>query len=119
MISIIVAMDQNRLIGGQNKLLWNIPGELKRFREITTAHPIIMGRKTFESIGRVLPNRTNIIITRDPGFKVDGAIVVNSLEKAIEEAGKVSNVSKVPKANPASDTFGTFPTFDTSLKVCG
>lgn len=104
MISLIVAMDKNRLIGGQNKLLWNIPGELKRFKELTTGHPIIMGRKTFESIGRVLPNRTNIIITRDPEYKVEGAIVVNSLDKAIEEAGKVS---KVPKANATSDTFDT------------
>ncbi len=100
-------MDKNRLIGGQNKLLWNIPGELKRFKEITSGHPIIMGRKTHESIGRVLPNRINIIITRDPDYKVDGAIVVNSLDKAIEEAEKASEVSKVPKANATSDTFDT------------
>lgn len=103
-ISIIVAMDKNRLIGGDNKLLWDIPGELKRFREITSGHPIIMGRKTHESIGRVLPNRTNIIITRDPDYKVEGAVVVNSLEQAIEEAGKVSNVSEVSKATPPFDT---------------
>jgi dihydrofolate reductase len=89
MISIIVAMDKNRLIGGENKLLWNIPGELKRFKEITTGHPIIMGRKTHQSIGRVLPNRTNIIITRDPDYKVEGAIVVNSLEQAIKAAENV------------------------------
>ena len=85
-LSIIVAMDKNRLIGGKNQLLWHIPGELKRFKEITTGHPIIMGRKTYESIGRVLPNRTNIIITRDANFQVGGAKVVNSLEKAIEVA---------------------------------
>jgi len=88
-VSIIVAMDKNRLIGGENKLLWNIPGELKRFKEITTGHPIIMGRKTHQSIGRVLPNRTNIIITRDPDYKVEGAIVVNSLEQAIKAAENV------------------------------
>ncbi len=85
-LSIIVAMGKNRLIGGDNKLLWNIPGELKRFKEITTGHPIIMGRKTHESIGRVLPNRTNIIITRDPDYKVEGTIVVHSLEEALEKA---------------------------------
>lgn len=85
-LSIIVAMDKNRLIGGENKLLWNIPGELKRFKEITTGHPIILGRKTHESIGRVLPNRTNIIVTRDPDYKVEGTIVVHSLEKALEKA---------------------------------
>jgi dihydrofolate reductase len=82
-------MDKNRLIGGENKLLWNIPGELKRFREITSGHPIIMGRKTHESIGRVLPNRTNIIITRDQDYKVEGAVVVNSLEQAIKAAQTV------------------------------
>jgi dihydrofolate reductase len=86
MISLIVAMDKNNLIGGENKLLWNIPGELKRFREITSGHPIIMGRKTHQSIGRVLPNRTNIIITRDQDYQVDGAIVVHSLEEALEKA---------------------------------
>lgn len=85
-VSIIAAIGQNREIGGKNQLLWNIPGELKRFREITTGHPIIMGRKTYESIGRILPNRTNIIITRDPNFKIEGAIIVGSLETAIESA---------------------------------
>ncbi|KKQ75796.1 MAG: Dihydrofolate reductase [Candidatus Woesebacteria bacterium GW2011_GWB1_38_5b] len=63
-ISIIAAMSKNRVIGTKNKLPWNIPDELKRFRQITEGHPIIMGRKTHESIGRVLPNRLNIIITR-------------------------------------------------------
>ena len=79
-------MDKNRLIGGENKLLWNIPGELKRFKEITTGHPIIMGRKTHESIGRVLPNRTNIIITRDQDYHVEGAEIAHSLEKALQLA---------------------------------
>ncbi len=85
-ISIIVATGRNREIGKKNGLLWKIPEELKRFREITTGHPIIMGRKTYESIGRPLPNRTNIVITRDENFKVEGVIVVNSLERAIEKA---------------------------------
>lgn len=85
-ISIIVAMDENRGIGKNNGLLWHIPDELKRFREITTGHPIIMGRKTYESIGRPLPNRTNIIITRDPEFKAEGIVIVNSLENSLEVA---------------------------------
>ncbi len=86
MISIIAAIGKNREVGAKNALLWHIPGELKRFKEITIGHPIIMGRKTYESIGRVLPGRTNIIVTRDPEFKVDGAVIVDSLEKAIDIA---------------------------------
>src|SRR3989344_4629609 len=88
-LSLIVAMDKNRLIGGQNKLLWHIPGELKRFKEITTGHPIIMGRKTFASIGRVLPNRTNIVISRNPKFSrapLENLVMAKSLAEAIEIA---------------------------------
>lgn len=85
-LSIIAAMSKNRVIGNENKLVWNIPEELKRFRELTSGHPIIMGRKTHQSIGRVLPNRVNIIISRDPDFKVEGALVVHSLQDAIEKA---------------------------------
>lgn len=92
-ISLIVAIDKNRGIGKDNGLLWHIPDELKRFREITTGYPIIMGRKTYESIGRPLPNRTNIIITRDPNFAVEGAVVVNSLEQALAEASNPPNAS--------------------------
>jgi dihydrofolate reductase len=82
-ISIIAAIGRNRELGAKNQLLWHIPGELKRFKEITTPHPMIMGRKTYESIGKPLPNRLNIIITRDSNFHVEGAVVVNSLEKAL------------------------------------
>lgn len=89
MISIIAAMDEKRGLGRNNQMAWNIPGELKRFKEITTPHPIIMGRKTFESIGRVLPGRLNIIITRNPDFKVDGAVVVSSIEEAIKKAEEI------------------------------
>jgi dihydrofolate reductase len=85
-ISLIVAMADNRVIGKQNDIPWNIPGEQKRFKEITTGHPIIMGRKTYESIGRVLPNRPNIIITRDENFKVDGATVCHNLDEALVKA---------------------------------
>ncbi len=86
MISIIAAIGENRELGKDNKLLWHIPEDLEHFRSITKNHPIIMGRKTFESIGRVLPNRTNIIITRDRGYIVKGAIVVHSLDEAIQVA---------------------------------
>lgn len=88
-ISLIAALAGNRAIGKDNKLLWHISEDLKRFKRLTSGHPVIMGRKTFESIGKPLPNRTNIIITRDPGYTADGCVVVNSLEKAIEEAKKV------------------------------
>ena len=86
-ISVIAAItEKTRALGKDNKLLWQISDDLKRFKKITTGHPIIMGRKTFESIGRALPNRTNIIITRNPDFKPEGCIVVNSLEAAISKA---------------------------------
>jgi len=87
-VSIIVAIGRNREIGAKNQLLWKIPEELRRFKEITTGHPIIMGRKTHESIGRVLPGRTNIIVTRDTRYEIreEGAIVVHSLEEALEKA---------------------------------
>lgn len=85
-ISAIAAIGENRELGAKNALLWNIPGELKRFKEITTGHPIIMGRKTYDSIGRVLPNRVNIIITKESSFKIEGAIVVHSLGEAIKKA---------------------------------
>lgn len=83
MIKIIVAISKNRVIGDSNRLIWNLPADLKRFKEITTGHPIVMGRKTYESIGRPLPNRRNIIITRDNSFEVEGCEVVNSIEEAL------------------------------------
>ncbi len=94
-ISIICAMDEKHGIGRDNKLLWHIPEDLKSFKELTSGHPIIMGRKTFESIGRVLPNRTNIIITRDQNYKVEGAVVVHSLEQGIEEAKKAPGAEEI------------------------
>ena len=71
MLSIIVAISENNVIGKDNKLLWHLPEDLKRFKELTTGHTIIMGRKTFESLGRVLPNRKHIVFTQNPDFKVD------------------------------------------------
>ena len=83
MIKIIVAMSKNRVIGDSNTLIWHLPEDLKRFRHLTTGNTIVMGRKTYESIGKPLPNRRSIIITRDPDYKVEGCEVVNSLEEAL------------------------------------
>jgi dihydrofolate reductase len=83
MIKLIVAISKNRIIGDSNKLIWHLPADLKRFKEITGGHSIVMGRKTYESIGRPLPNRRNIIITRDINYEVEGCEVVNSVEEAL------------------------------------
>lgn len=84
MLSIIAVIGKNRELGKDNHLLWNIPGDLKHFREITKNHPVIMGRKTFESIGRALPGRTNYVISH--ALVADNVVVVPSLDKAIEKA---------------------------------
>lgn len=86
LISLIAAISENGVIGNENKLLWNIPDDMKRFRRLTNGHPIIMGRKTFESIGHPLPNRTNIIVTHDNNYKIDGCTTTHSVEEAIEKA---------------------------------
>jgi len=83
MITLIAACSKNRVIGKDNQLIWKVPGDLKRFKELTTGHPILMGRKTFESIGRPLPNRTNIVITRDKNWKHEGCLVYNNLEDVL------------------------------------
>jgi dihydrofolate reductase len=82
-ISIIVAHGENREIGGNNQLLWQLPSDLTRFKEITMGHPIIMGRKTHESIGRALPKRLNIVITRNPEFRAEGVSIVPTLDEAV------------------------------------
>jgi dihydrofolate reductase len=78
---IVVAFDENGAIGKENQLLWHLPNDLKHFKSITSGFPIIMGRKTFESIGRLLPNRTNIILSRQK-LEIPGAVVVSSMEDA-------------------------------------
>ncbi len=83
MIKIIVAISKNRVIGGNNQLLWKLSSDLKRFKELTTDNPIVMGRKTYESIGKPLPNRRNIIITRNNDYQVEGCETVSSLEEAL------------------------------------
>lgn len=83
MIKLIAAMSKNRVIGKDNQLIWKLSSDLKRFKELTSGSSVIMGRKTFESIGKPLPNRRNIIITRNTEYSVDGCEVVNSLEEAL------------------------------------
>ena len=92
-ISLIWAMDENRLIGVRNRLPWKLPADMKWFREQTMGKPIVMGRKTFESFGaRPLPGRVNIIVTRDPHYRVEGAVVVHGIEEALQAAADADEV---------------------------
>src|SRR5690606_42043587 len=90
LISAIVAAAENNAIGKDNQLLWHLPNDLRFFKRNTTGHPIIMGRKTYESVGKPLPNRRNIIITRQTGYAVEGAEVVHSLGEALDKIGRAS-----------------------------
>ena len=82
-ISIIVAMDKNRLIGQGNRLPWKLPADMKHFRRLTLGKPVLMGRKTFESIGKPLAKRTNIIVTHNRNYQADGCIVTHSIDEAL------------------------------------
>ncbi len=84
--SAIVAMGENRVIGDDNTLPWHLPADLQHFKKITLGHPILMGRKTYTSIGRPLPKRTNIILTRNPKLAAPGCIVITSLDKLADHA---------------------------------
>ncbi|MGP7815969.1 dihydrofolate reductase [Niallia sp. 01092] len=81
MISLIVAMDQNNVIGYKNELPWHLPEDLKYFKKVTTGHPIVMGRKTRDSIGRNLPNRENVILTKNEQFKCEDCTILHSMEE--------------------------------------
>jgi dihydrofolate reductase len=85
-ITIIAAMARNRAIGFESRMPWHLPGELRHFKETTWGKPIVMGRKTWESIGRVLPGRQNIVVTRNGGYLAKGCLVVQSLPLAVEKA---------------------------------
>jgi dihydrofolate reductase len=91
-LSIIVAMAHNNVIGGGNTLLWKLPADFQHFKKLTMGHPIIMGRKTYCSIGRPLPGRTNIIVTRQVDFSAPGCSVTHSLEEALAVATKSHQV---------------------------
>ncbi|MFT5426845.1 MAG: dihydrofolate reductase [Gammaproteobacteria bacterium] len=91
-ISIIVAMDKNRVIGLEGDLPWRLSADLKHFKAITMGKPLIMGRKTHESIGRPLPGRKNIVVTHSQDFKAEGCVIVHSLDDAFQAAGDVDEV---------------------------
>jgi dihydrofolate reductase len=92
MIIMIAAVAENNALGKNNDLLWHLPNDFKRFKETTSGHYIIMGRKTFESFPKPLPNRTHIIISRQKEYEIEGCIVVENLEKAIAICPKDENI---------------------------
>jgi dihydrofolate reductase len=91
-ISIIVAMAKNRVIGKDNKLPWHLSADLKRFKALTMGHHIIMGRKTFESIGKILPGRKSVIVTRNPEFRFEGIVTAGNLQEALEKSSDDTEV---------------------------
>ncbi len=135
MITIIAAVGENNAIGKDNKLLWHLPDDFKRFKELTSNHYIIMGRKTFESFPKPLPNRTHVIITNNKDYIAPGCIIVNSLKSAIESCPKNEEIFiigggeiykqslefsdkielTIVSTSPDADTF--FPTFGKGWKL--
>jgi len=110
MTSIIVAVAENGVIGAGNALLWHISEDLKHFKSVTTGHPVVMGRKTFESLGRPLPNRTNVVVTRQE-LEIPGCRVTHSLEEALalfpaeEEVFVIGGAQIYAAALPLADRF--------------
>lgn len=111
MISLIVAVARNRVIGEDNRMIWHISEDLKHFKAITSGHPVIMGRKTFESLGRPLPHRTNVVISRQTDYRAEGCTVVNSLIAALllfpatEEVFIIGGAQIYAQALPLADRF--------------
>ena len=110
MINIIVAVAENGVIGDKNSLLWHISEDLRNFKRITSGHPVIMGRKTYESLGRPLPDRTNVVITRSD-IQIEGCTVVHSIEEAVgmfpagEEIFIIGGAQIYEQALPLADRF--------------
>ena len=110
MISVIVAVAENGVIGDKNTLLWHISEDLRNFKRVTSGHPVVMGRKTYDSLGRPLPNRTNVVITRQ-NIEIDGCEVVHSLEEALskfsaeEEVFVIGGAQIYAEALPIADRF--------------
>ena len=98
-LSLVVAMTSNRVIGRANQLPWRLPADLRYFKRITMGKPIVMGRKTHESIGRPLPGRSNIVITRDPAYAAPGCIVAHSVEEALAAAQPAEEVMLIGGAS--------------------
>ncbi|MDF1828944.1 MAG: dihydrofolate reductase [Cycloclasticus pugetii] len=99
MISMIVAMAENRAIGKNNELLWHLPKDFQHFKSVTMGKPILMGRKTFESIGKALPGRKNIVITRDNNFTAEGIVIVHSITAALEATEEFDDVMVIGGAS--------------------
>lgn len=91
-VSLIVAMARNRVIGADGKIPWHLPNELQLFKRVTMGHHIVMGRKTYESIGRLLPGRTTVIVTRQHDYAVPGAVIAHSLEDAVARCAGDSEI---------------------------
>jgi dihydrofolate reductase len=111
-VSLIAAMAENRVIGSRNALPWRLPADLKHFRELTTGHPVIMGRRNYESIGRALARRTNILVTRRRDFDAPGCIVVNSLEDAFAVCHEAADVFVIGGAEIYAQTM------DRATRLC-
>jgi dihydrofolate reductase len=86
-LSLVVAVARNGVIGRDNRLPWRLPDDLAYFKRVTMGHPVVMGRRTWQSIGKPLPGRTNIVVTHDPGFRAPGCVVAHSLDEAWQAAG--------------------------------
>lgn len=113
-LSILVAMARNRVIGRNNQLPWHLPADLKHFKLLTMGKPIVMGRKTYESIGRPLPGRTNIIITHQTNYQAPGAIVVNSVAQALQVCKDTNTIT----INNESFIIGGEKLFQQTLEIC-
>lgn len=111
-LSLLVAMAKNRVIGRDNKLPWHLPADLKHFKFLTMGQTIVMGRKTYESIGRPLPGRVNIIITRQAGYEVPGATVVSSIDDALLMCEKIRSI------NGENFIIGGEELYRQTLKIC-
>jgi dihydrofolate reductase len=94
-VSLVVAMARNRVIGRNNTLPWRLSDDLKRFKAITMGKPILMGRKTFESIGKPLPGRANLVLTRDRAWQATGVLTVGSIDEAIERSRRASELAVI------------------------
>ena len=132
-LSIIVAIANNQVIGVNNTLPWHLPEDLKRFRALTTGHHIIMGRKTYESLGRLLPGRTTVIVTRNKRYQLEGALIAHSLEAAValcknddevfliggaelyQDGLKLANKLYITEVDLTVDGDAFFPEFDLNL----
>lgn len=111
-LSLLVAMARNRVIGRNNKLPWHLPADLKHFKFLTMGKTIVMGRKTYESIGKPLPGRVNIIITRQAGYEVPGATVVSSIDDALLMCEKIRSI------NGENFIIGGEELYRQTLKIC-